>query len=77
MLVLVMAGQAAVFPDGEHTAAAKAAARAYYKQSGMETDVRRIEREQVSKELRAYVGHAAVITKTIVEQRITLVWRFP
>ncbi len=51
--------------------------RAYYKQSGMEKSVKRIEKEQLSQETRTMLANAALLTRMVVEQRIEFRWTFP
>lgn len=62
--------------DSHNSAAATTAGRAYIRQNGMERMIQDYEERTFSKELRARVGTAAWITKTITEQKITVEWRF-
>ncbi len=57
--------------------AASKALEAYYKQTGSERAIQDWIDRETTRELRAKVGQLSFITKTIVEQKITVEWRFP
>jgi len=58
----------------------KALLSAYLKQSGIESRVKsqakKLERKYVSRDVKFFVGYGALITKSIVEQKITFRWGF-
>jgi hypothetical protein len=55
----------------------KQIARAYYKQSGMEKTVKRIEHEQLSPRTRTALANAALVTSAVINQQIVFRWTFP
>lgn len=59
-----------------HSSAANHALQAYAKQSGIERMVDEYQQRKFNETLRARVGQAAWLTKSVVEQRITVEWRF-
>jgi hypothetical protein len=69
--VLLIAGFS---PD---STADRKAFEAYAKYRGYDDVLRDIGREMVSDELKVYVGPGVFITRTLVEKRIILEWRFP
>lgn len=51
--------------------------RAYAKQSGLEAYAKRLEREQLSPEVRWYAGNAVLVSKALIDRRLTVQWTFP
>lgn len=76
MEVLIIPLIIALGLDGK-SSAATAAARAYAKQSGAEVTIENWQRLHLGDNLRARLGEAAWLTKTITEQRITFRLEFP
>jgi hypothetical protein len=76
-LTLVIAAQAAMLPNSKNLEAANKASQAFYKQSGMDVQVDAYGRSLVpDKVLQARISNVAILTKTLLEQRITLTWSF-
>lgn len=71
LIFLVLGFQLQVTPE-----ALKHSAEAAYIQSGAQQRVIDMEKQLVGKELRAVIGKSVVITKTIVEQKLTFQWGF-
>lgn len=79
---LVLLGVLGFQASQDHdTNALRAASAAYYRQSGIEQQVdelsARLARQYTTPELRLVVGNLALVTRTVMEQRISFEWRFP
>lgn len=65
-------------PEG---GARQATLNAYMKQSGIESNIndtlKYLERRELSKEAKIYLGYTAYIGKTLIDKRIVFEWRFP
>jgi hypothetical protein len=64
----------ALSPDSR---ADSAALEAFVKQTGIDKQFRRFQREEIPDDMRVYLGQAAFLTKTISDKKITLQWSFP
>lgn len=53
------------------------ALRAYYKYTGLETSLNKLEREAIPQEVRTSIGTAAWISQTVVNKKVTFKITFP
>ena len=60
-----------------HNSAATSAGVAYFKQSGVEQMLNDYQERQLSQELRARMGDVFLVARTVIDQRITLEFKFP
>lgn len=63
--------------DSRNSQAATTAAQAYVKQSGIERQLNELQERELSPELRARIGQATFLVKTISSQSVSYTWRFP
>lgn len=63
--------------DGKNSQAALAATQAYVKQSGIEQTLQEFQERELSESLRARIGQATFLVKTISSQSITYRLEFP
>jgi hypothetical protein len=63
--------------DARNSQAASYAATAYLKQSGIERQLHELQEREFSPELRARIGQATFLVKTISSQSISYTWGFP
>lgn len=75
LLIVLVMGFQSIYSPGTSEALRKSA-EASYIQTGLQDYVAEKERTLLGKELRAVLGNGAAITKTIIEQRLTLSWGF-
>jgi hypothetical protein len=76
-LLLITSLIAAQSVASGNSKATRAVTQAYYKQSGVESMFNDFQKRELNPEARAYLGHAAFIAKTLVDQRVVFTWRFP
>lgn len=77
IILAIIGFQSAVYPSSQSQAAASQAARAYYEQAGIDRDINALVNRNSTPELRAWFGDAALLTKTVIDQKITFKWEFP
>lgn len=63
--------------DGRNSKAAQYAAQAYVKQSGIERQLQEFQERELNDALRARIGQATFLVKTMSIQSITYRWEFP
>ncbi len=63
--------------DSRNSQATQVAATAYFKQSGMERMITEFQDREVPEAIRARIGDAVFLAKTISSQQITYRWEFP
>jgi hypothetical protein len=67
---------AAIFIASPEDGADKALLNAYLKQSGIESHFKRLEKKEVPDEARIYLGYAAFISKTMIDKKVVVQWKF-
>lgn len=62
--------------EDEYQQASKAVVEIYYKESGIEQQLKAYEKRYLSEDFRRLGGNVAVLTKIVMEQKIIFKWDF-
>jgi hypothetical protein len=60
----------------QYAAASRSALEATYKESGLEKDIERLEKQYVSEQDRQLAGHMLVFSRLLIEKRVEFKWTF-
>jgi hypothetical protein len=63
--------------DQRSSYSATIAAQAYLRQSGIDRMLNEYQERELSPQLRARLGQATFVIKTLTEQKVTYTWGFP
>lgn len=61
---------------GETRDAVKAVAKATYKETNLDDQIKRLEKRYISKQMRVYGGYVSLVAKIVNDKRISVEWTF-